>query len=66
LVPVDDAAALARAIGRLIDEPETVARIAAGGRARYRAEFTEEVCVARYLELFRRLLAERAQSRKEG
>lgn len=66
LVPVNDPTALAAAIARLIDEPETAARIAAAGRARYRAGFTEEVCVARYLELFRQLLAERAQGGKEG
>ena len=60
LVPRDDAAALAAAVTRLIDGPELAARLVAAGSARYRREFTEEACVQRYLELFRRLLDARA------
>ena len=58
LVPVDDAAALAAAIGRLIDEPDLRARLAEVGRRRYEAEFTEAACVERYLRLFGGLLEE--------
>ena len=58
LVPIDDAPALAAAIGRLIDEPDLGARLAAAGRRRYEAEFTEAACVERYLRLFGGLLEE--------
>ncbi|MHA1153682.1 MAG: glycosyltransferase [Alphaproteobacteria bacterium] len=60
LAPVDDASALAAAIGRVIDEPALAARLVEGGWRRYRDEFTEAASVARYLQLFQRLLAERA------
>ena len=60
LVPIDDAAALAAAIGRVIDQPALAARLVEGGWRRYQDEFTEAACVARYLELFHKLLAERA------
>ena len=59
LVPIDDAPALAAAIGRVIDEPALAERLTEGGWRRYRAEYTEEACVAGYLDLFERLLAER-------
>ena len=55
LVPVDDADALAAAIGRLAAEPALAGRIAAGGRAAYERGFTEDVVVRRYLDLFTRL-----------
>lgn len=60
LVPIDDAPALAAAIGRVIDQPALAARLVEGGWRRYQDEFTEAACVARYLELFHKLLAERA------
>ncbi len=60
LVPIDDAPALAAAIGRVIDEPVLADRLAEGGWRRYQADYTEEACVTNYLELFERLLAERA------
>ncbi len=60
LVPVDDAPALAAAIGRVIDEPALAAQLVEGGWRRHQDEFTEAACVARYLQLFQRLLAERA------
>ena len=59
LVPTDDAPALAAAIGRVIDQPALADRLTEGGWRRYRAEYTEEACVAGYLDLFERLLAER-------
>jgi glycosyltransferase involved in cell wall biosynthesis len=52
--------ALAAAIGRVIDEPVLADRLAEGGWRRYQADYTEEACVAGYIELFERLLAERA------
>lgn len=67
LVPTDDAPALAAAIGRVIDEPVLADRLVEGGWRRYQADYTEEACVANYLQLFKRLLAERAGGeRAEG
>ena len=59
LVPIDDAGALAAALKRLIDDPQTAERLAQAGRATFEAGFTEAVAVRRYLELFDRLLGER-------
>ncbi len=55
LVPRGDHVALAGAIAALFDAPALGARLAAGGRAAYEAEFTEPAVVRRYLELFERL-----------
>lgn len=55
LVPVDDAAALAGAIRRVIEEPGLAERLVAGGWAAFQADYTEEISVARYRELFERL-----------
>jgi glycosyltransferase involved in cell wall biosynthesis len=55
LVPVDDADALAAAIRRLAAEPGLADYVAAGGRAAYERDFTEDVVVRRYLDLFARL-----------
>ncbi len=66
LVPTDDAPALAAAIGRVIDEPALAARLVAGGWRRHQDEFTEAACVARYLQLFQKLLAARAGGEEAG
>jgi glycosyltransferase involved in cell wall biosynthesis len=58
LVPVDDAAALAAAIARVIDERDLEQRLVDAGWRRYQAEFTEAACVDRYLKMFERLLAQ--------
>ena len=55
LVPKDDPGALAQALLRTISEPSLRERLAAKGRAAYEAEFTEEIVVGRYLELFEAL-----------
>ena len=60
LVPVDDPSAMAAAFRRLLDEPKLARRIAARGRARFEADFTEAVAVGRYLALFDKLLAGQA------
>ena len=60
LVPIDDAAALATALNRVIDDPALASRLVEGGWQRYQAEFTEAVVVKRWLGLYRRLLAARA------
>lgn len=67
LVPIDDADAMAAAIGRLIAEPQTAERLVQAGRRRFEEGFTEQVAVARYLDLFDRLLGGPAQvSRSAG
>ncbi|HUH84276.1 MAG TPA: glycosyltransferase [Stellaceae bacterium] len=50
LVPVDDPAALAAALRRVIADPGLRARLAAGGRAAYAAEFSAERVVGLYRE----------------
>jgi len=59
LVPVDDAAAMAAAVRRLIEDPQTAARLGQTGRKAFEEGFTEEVAVRRYLDLFDRLLGSR-------
>jgi len=66
LVPIDDVAALATAITRLIADRALAQRLAAAGAARYETDFTEEACVRRYLDLFERLLSEAAARRVVG
>ena len=66
LVPIEDAPALAAAIGRVIDDPALGARLVEAGWRRYRAEFTEDACVARYLDLFKALLAAHTAGRRSG
>jgi glycosyltransferase involved in cell wall biosynthesis len=51
LVPVDDAAALARAARQLIDDPALRGGLAANGRSRVTAEFSEPAVVAQWREL---------------
>jgi glycosyltransferase involved in cell wall biosynthesis len=55
LVPTDQPRALAEALSRTIRDPALRARLAAKGRAAYEAEFTEDIVVGRYLELFEAL-----------
>jgi glycosyltransferase involved in cell wall biosynthesis len=54
LVPLEDAPALAAAIGTLADNPVQAAELGAAGRARFAAEFAEAPVMTRW----RRLLAE--------
>lgn len=55
LVPVDDAAALAIALRRMLFERGLAENIAAEGRKAYEARFTEAAVVARYLDFFHRV-----------
>ena len=48
LVPVDDAAALARAVGALLADPQRAARLAQSGRAAFERDFAEAAVVARW------------------
>jgi glycosyltransferase involved in cell wall biosynthesis len=55
LVPIDDAPALAAAVGELIADPALRARLAEAGRARVGAEFSKAVVVGRWRALFEEL-----------
>lgn len=55
LVPVDNPDLLGDAIQRFAADPGLAPRLAAAGRRRFEAEFTESAVVARYLELFERV-----------
>ena len=55
LVPFDEPQALAAALQRLLGDGDLVARLGEGGRVAYRAEFSEEVVVAQYLDFFARV-----------
>jgi glycosyltransferase involved in cell wall biosynthesis len=57
LVPARDADALARAIGRLYDEPELRARLAKAARAKALVAFDERIVIAKTLEVYRELAA---------
>jgi len=57
LVPARDAAALAAAIGRLLDHPEARQRMGARGRQRAVAEFSQERVIEATLAVYREVLA---------
>ena len=59
LVPVDDAPALAAAIGRLIADPALEARLIERGRADYERAFTREAVTRRMIALYTEIIAER-------
>jgi len=59
LVPPGDVPALAEAIARVLDEPETATRLAAAARRRVEEHFTLAQTVAAHEELFSRLTAEK-------
>lgn len=60
LVPAEDAAALAAALSRVLNDPALARRLAEGGRARYAEDFAEDAICARYDALFRATHARRA------
>lgn len=55
LVPIDDAAELSAAIGRILDSRDLAETLVSGGRVAYEADFTESAVVSRYLEFFERI-----------
>lgn len=63
LVPLEDAAAMAAAINRLIEDRLLAAHVGAAGRQAYEEQFTEQAVVARYLEFFDRVRAMAGTSR---
>jgi hypothetical protein len=58
LAPVDDAPALAAAIGRLIADPALKARLIERGRADYQRGFTREAVTRRMIALYSEIIAE--------
>ncbi|MDD3446871.1 MAG: glycosyltransferase, partial [Zavarzinia sp.] len=60
LVPVDDVPALATAIARLDADRLLAARLAAAGRVRYEAEFSEPSVVRQWLDFFTRISGKEA------
>lgn len=59
ICPVDDAPALAAALSRAIGNTALRRRIAEGGHARWRAEFSEDAICRQYLDFFQRIAAAR-------
>ncbi|MBX9588193.1 MAG: glycosyltransferase [Hyphomonadaceae bacterium] len=58
LVPIDDVAALAQALRRVIENQALRASLIARGRADYEKDFTREAVTQRMIALYRRLIAE--------
>ena len=57
LAPIDDAAALAAAIRRVIDDAELATSLVDGGRAAFEAGYTEAAIMRRYLDFYARIAA---------
>ena len=57
LAPIDDAAALASAIRRILDSPALAADLASAGAAAYEADYTEAIVVERYRAFFEKVTA---------
>jgi glycosyltransferase involved in cell wall biosynthesis len=57
LVPPDDVSALARALGRLLEDAALAARLGEAGRERARSEFSVERMTSATLEVYERALA---------
>ena len=55
LIPVDDDAAMAAAINKVLADPVLAADLAQVGRGRYEREFTEKKVVQRYLDFFQEI-----------
>jgi glycosyltransferase involved in cell wall biosynthesis len=66
LVPIDEPAAMAAAIGRVLDDPALARALARKGRATFEANYTEAVAVSRYLALFDKVLADKEAKAKDG
>jgi glycosyltransferase involved in cell wall biosynthesis len=57
LVPPTDVAALARAVGRVLDEPDVAAGLAGAARERALEEYTSDALAERVGNLYRAVLA---------
>jgi glycosyltransferase involved in cell wall biosynthesis len=58
LVPKDNVDALANAMGRVINEPGLAAKLVAGGRAAYEAQFTRAAFVRDSIAFYKRVIAQ--------
>jgi len=56
MVGVDDVAAMAAAISRIINDPALASQLVENGLSRYRGEFTKAQCVAGYLDFYHYIL----------
>jgi glycosyltransferase involved in cell wall biosynthesis len=61
LIPKDDVEALANAITRVVNEPGLAAKLVAGGRAAYDAQFTRQAFVRDSLAFYERIIAQSPQ-----
>jgi glycosyltransferase involved in cell wall biosynthesis len=52
LFPIDDVAACAGAVNRLLSDPALVASCKAGGQAKWQAQFSKEAIVRQYVDFF--------------
>ena len=66
LVPAQDVAALAKAIGTLARDPELRRRMGAAGRARAVAEFAEAAVAEQTVALLTSALAKRRRRRRQS
>jgi glycosyltransferase involved in cell wall biosynthesis len=57
LVPKDNVQALATAMARVIGEPGLAAKLVAGGRAAYEAQFTKAAFLRDSLDFYNRVIA---------
>lgn len=64
LVPIDAPQALAAAVRRVLEDPQTAERLAQQGRARFEQDFTEAAAVRHYLAFFRGLIAQARERRR--
>lgn len=60
LVANDDPEAMAAALNNLIANPDLAGKIAAAGHDHFKATYSEDAIVTMYVELFQRLVAEKA------
>lgn len=65
-VPVGDSVATAAALNRLLTDSDLASRFGQAGELRFRTELTANIMVARVLELYRRLLAEKVADKSGG
>ncbi len=62
VTPLEDDAALAAAVSRVLADPTFAARLAAAGRRRYENDFTEAAVLATWRRLFERLIASKKET----
>ncbi|MGE4528110.1 MAG: glycosyltransferase [Rhodospirillaceae bacterium] len=57
LVPVDDVASMAQAIGWMLGNPDSAAEMAAAGRAAFEENYSSEIVIGRYRAFFDQVVA---------